>query len=61
MKVVLPVEYCPSSKTDGLASKSLSVSSGLKKWPNLYVSSSGRTCGVRRHAWEPHLAEPHLA
>ncbi len=29
MKVDLPVEYCPSSSTLGLASKSPSLSSGL--------------------------------
>jgi hypothetical protein len=35
MKVVLPVEYWPRRRTEGLASKSPSVRSGEKKWPNL--------------------------
>lgn len=39
-----PVEYCPSSSTLGLASKSESVSRGEKKLPNLNASSRGRTC-----------------
>ena len=30
MNVLLPVLYCPSSSTDGLASKSPSLSSGLQ-------------------------------
>jgi len=30
-----PVLYWPSSSTEGLASKSLSCSSGVKKEPNL--------------------------
>lgn len=38
-----PVEYCPSSSTEGFASKSLSCSRGVKKEPNLNWSSSGRT------------------
>ncbi len=50
MKVVLPVEYCPSSSTDGLASKSLSLMRGLKKCPNLYISSSGRTWATPVHS-----------
>ena len=44
MKVVLPVLYCPSSSTEGFASKSDSVNSEEKKLPNLYASSSGRIC-----------------
>ena len=35
MKVVFPVEYCPRSKTEGLASKSDSVRQAEKKEPNL--------------------------
>ena len=45
MNVLFPVLYCPSSRTEGLASKSPSLSRGLKKWPNLYISSSGRIWG----------------
>ncbi len=42
MNVDLPVEYWPSSNTDGLASKSPSCSNGEKNDPNLYVSSKAR-------------------
>lgn len=46
MKVVLPVLYCPSSSTEGFASKSDSVNSEEKKLPNLYASSSGLICSI---------------
>ena len=41
-----PVEYWPSSSTEGFASKSLSDNIGEKKLPNLNVSSSDRTYRV---------------
>ncbi len=44
-KSAAPVEYWPSSSTEGFASKSLSDSIGEKKLPNLNVSSSDRTYG----------------
>ena len=43
MKVVFPVEYCPRSSTEGLASKSDSVRQAEKKEPNLKASSTGLT------------------
>ena len=42
-----PVEYWPSSSTEGFASKSLSDNIGEKKLPNLNVSSNERTCTLR--------------
>ena len=44
----LPVEYCPSRRMEGFASKSLSVRKGEKKWLNLKASSMGRTWKVDR-------------
>lgn len=49
MKVVLPVLYCPSSNTEGLASKSDSDNKDEKKLPNLYASSRGRICSSTQH------------
>ena len=50
-----PVEYWPSSSTDGFAWKSLSFNSEEKNAPNLYASSSGRIC-MLADAYQAHLA-----
>lgn len=47
--VPAPVEYWPSSRTDGFAWKSLSLRYEEKKSPNLYASSNGRICKQDRH------------
>ena len=48
MKVVLPVEYCPTSMTIGRASKSASSRTGEWKSWNWYSFSSGSSFCLRK-------------